>query len=484
MKKVISLITALFLALIPLSVGKISVSAESDLLKIYNWEDYIYEDEDSGVTLIDDFKIWYQNTYHNSVDVEYSTFGTNEIMYNELKINKNGDSYNYDLVCPSDYMIQKMIAEEMLEPIGTIQNYESNASGFLKDLFSTNGWDTYSIGYMWGTMGYVYNPEYVAASDISSWSAIWNIDYKNKSTLKDSVRDTYFLGVAYVYRDELNALADELDKSINTVEYQNAKVEYQNALAEIFNRTDDATIAKVEKALTNVKDNIFSFELDDGKNDMATGKVNINFCWSGDGVYAMDQAEVDNVELYYSVPKEGSNIWFDGWVMPKGANKEVAQRFLEFISLPSTAIDNMEYIGYTSAIAGDNVYDWIADTYSADENAETTYNVDLNYFFDNITGERTGIITTDTIGRQFSAQYPDEDTILRCSIMQNFDDETLEKVNTMWERVKGNTLDTWLILVIIAAVILIAGGFLTIVILKKKNIIGKSKKKLTVVKRG
>jgi len=476
MKKVFSIITSMLLVFSSLSAFSAEkVSAASEILRIYNWEDYIYEDEETGKTLIDDF------TAETGIEVQYSTFGTNEIMYNELKINNTGDNYNYDLVCPSDYMIQKMLANNMLEKIGTITNYETNASGYLKNLFTENSWNEYSIGYMWGTLGYVYNPEYISTSDISSWSAIWNIDYKNQSTLKDSIRDTYFLGVAYVYRDELNALADTFEKSSKD---ETATAEYQQTLSEIFNRTDADTIAKVEKSLTNVKDNIFSFELDDGKNDMATGKININFCWSGDGVYAMDEAEVDGVELYYSVPKEGSNIWFDGWVMPKGANVALAQQFLEYISRPDVAIKNMEYIGYTSAIAGDTVYDWVTDTYAPADDAEITYDVNLSYFFDNLSGSRTGYVKTDTINRQFSAQYPDYDTILRCSVMQNFNDDALTNINSMWERVKGNTLATWMIILIIVGVIAIAGGVLIFVLFKKNKLGKKSKKNYTVIKKG
>jgi len=184
------------------------------------------------------------------------------------------------------------------------------------------------------------------------------------------------------------------------------------------------------------------------------------------------------------VPKEGSNIWFDGWVMPKGANVALAQQFLEYISRSDVAIKNMEYIGYTSAIAGDTVYDWVTDTYAPADNAEKTYDVNLSYFFDNLSGSRTGYVQTDTINRQFSAQYPDYDTILRCSVMQNFNDETLTNINSMWERVKGNTLATWIIILIIVGVIAIVGGTFVFVLFKKNKLGKKSKKNYTVIKKG
>ena len=121
----------------------------------------------------------------------------------------------------------------------------------------------------------------------------------------------------------------------------------------ILNRTDDDTIEKVEQALIDAKKNVFGFEVDSGKNDMITGKININFAWSGDAVYAIDEAEEQEVYLNYSVPQEGSNIFFDGWVMPKGANTTLAEAFVNYISMPENACANMDYVGYTSVIAGD-----------------------------------------------------------------------------------------------------------------------------------
>lgn len=174
-----------------------------EVLKVYNWEDYI-SDEDDEESGLKDLISAFEKEY--GVVVEYSTFGTNENMYNELKINATG----YDLVCPSDYMIMRMIKEDMVEPFSDgFQNgeYRTYASPYLQELFEKNGWSDYAAAYMWGTMGFVYNPEYVDKEDVSSWGALWMDKYANQSTIKDSVRDSYFLGLAYVAKDELDALA-------------------------------------------------------------------------------------------------------------------------------------------------------------------------------------------------------------------------------------------------------------------------------------
>lgn len=474
MKRLITALLAVALTL-TLFVPSFAVAAENDnVLRIYSWEDYIATNEDTGETLADEFETWYNQTYNANISVEYSTFGTNEIMYNELLINPG----YYDLVCPSDYMIQKMINENMVEefsaefldPTHEGSNYSKYVSSYITDLFGSNkvgtdkSWNNYAAGYMWGTMGYVFNPEKTAASDMNSWSAIWNISYKNQSTLKDSVRDTYFAGLAFVYRDELMGLRSQyMSGDLSTAEY-NA------AITEVLNRTDADTISLVEQALSTVKGNIFGFEVDSGKNDMITGTININMAWSGDAVYAMDEAEAQGVKLNYTVPQEGSNIWFDGWVMPTGANTQLAEAFINYISQPSKACENMDYIGYTSVIAGDEVYDRMVDYYGLETSATEGYTaVDLGYFFTELTDGRSAVVYTDTVGRQFSAQYPDEDTVNRCAIMSYFDDETNDRISVMWENIRGTQLPVWLFIIIGVVIVAVIAFFVVRYILKNKR---------------
>jgi len=350
-------------------------------LKVYNWEDYISIDDGSGesVDLIKKFEQHCKEKFNLDVKVKYSTFGTLENMYNELMLTrtqaKDGSyTYAYDLVCPSDYMVQKMILEGMVEKydytieegkLGYINGYYDNASKFIVDLFKKYGWQDYATGYMWGTMGFVYNPEVITKlpgyteGDEKHWSFIWKEYVKNLGTIKDSIRDTYALALGYVYSEELAALRKSYESKSIT------KAQYTDKVVEIFNRTDEESVNKVEEALSILKENIYGFEVDSGKKDMATGKIAINFAWSGDAVYTLDTADEDEngAELYYAVPEEGSNIWFDGWVMPKGANVPLAQEFINFLAQPENAKANMDFIGYTSVIAGNEMFENCVDNY-------------------------------------------------------------------------------------------------------------------------
>lgn len=421
-----------------ISVGFINVKADVLTLRIYNWEDYISDgkddegNDDSDIAnVLDEFKDYYYEKYNRKIEVEYITYATNEVMLSTLETGKS----NYDLICPSDYVIQKMIKKDMLETLdGPIENYEKYASPYIKELFSKNGWDKYGVCYMWGTMGFLYDPETVDSEDVKSWDVMWNPKYQYKVTTKDSMRDTYVPAVAHVYVEELLEYKDLYEKGEISV------LEYNDKITEILNRCDEDTISLVGEALSAMKINIFGFEVDSGKTDIATGKISINFAWSGDAVYAMDLAE-EQKELYYSVPEEGSNIWFDAWVMPKGANKELAQEFMNYVCLPKVAVQNMEKIGYTSAIGGNEVLDMINDWYGSEDGE---YEVDLTYLFEGTVSEEyltdgKIIVKTDTIGRQFSAQYPEYDIVSRCAIMKDFGDNN-EAVMTMWQEFKSESI--------------------------------------------
>ena len=188
-------LSLLFMTLAP----SCSTPDEVRTLTIYNWQDYIFVGDDETASTIDQFKEYYQNKYNEEINVEYYTFETNENMLNVLKTGKS----HYDLVCPSDYTIQKMIKEGMLEPLNkeNIPNYYKYASPYIKDIFDSNKviieegdrknleatWSDYAIPFFWGTMGFMYNPEEVAHEDVSSWSILWNEEYAKQSTLKAAV---------------------------------------------------------------------------------------------------------------------------------------------------------------------------------------------------------------------------------------------------------------------------------------------------------
>ncbi len=535
----------------------VSFGADKDMeiLRVYNWEEYISEsEEDESIDIITQFEKYCKEVLNRNVKVEYSTFGTNENMYNELNLSKkktvNGVTYSYDLVCPSEYMLLKMMREGMLEPLdmSKVPNYASNASPYIRNLFKTlknEGSDDslydYAACYMWGTMGYVYNPEIVSDEDAFHWNLLWKDKYKGLGTIKDSVRDSYILAVGYCLQDELNGVLEDYKKDGDTANYN-------KRLTEIFNRTDDKTIDIVGKALTELKDKIYGYEVDSGKKEMAQGKIAINFAWSGDAVYTLDEAETpdagDNaLYLKYAVPTEGSNIFFDGWAMPKGANVELAQEFINFIESPENAVLNMDYIGYTPSIGGETMFENAIDWYGATAYAPTTevtkedvenmdeeeaeyYYVDendnvyesvyvgdyvdeqtltfvsteesplfelddeeglveitdpvevtaqnLTYFFKSGDDDEENYIVyfyPEEADRQLMAQYPDEETVARCTVMKCFTDDETRTLNNMWETAKvGNTSDLMLIITLVIIALLVA-AIVVVYQLYKKGVI-------------
>ena len=296
LNKFLNLIVAVSLVLTLLPLSGCGKEEESDaiVLRVSNWEEYIDEgdwaedeliDLDNGDiiginSMVDDFEEWYYETYGQKVIVEYSTFGTNEELYNQITI---GDVY--DLVCPSEYMIMKMIREGMVVPYSEEFKDTSNEnnyyvrglSPYIRDVFKElniegESLDTYAAGYMWGTLGFVYNPMEVSAEEASGWNLLVNKDYYKRVTIKDSVRDAYFAAIAMNCYDEITDAAFTL------------RSDYHEALGEVLNRTDVETVDAVQEILTDCKDNAYSFETDSGKADLVTGKVVANEQWSGDAV--------------------------------------------------------------------------------------------------------------------------------------------------------------------------------------------------------
>ena len=414
-------------------------------LVIYNWEDYIYEGTDDTGKIVEDgtikaFEKYYQEKHNKSIKVGYECFSTNEEMYQQLSLG----AISPDLICPSDYMIQKMANEGLLEEFSynettdkyeeSLSNWEQYGSPFIRSRFAAeklqdgSSFLKYAVPYFWGTMGFTYDPAFFTgdlANAINSWECLWSSDSRlaKQFSLKDSMRDTYVTAIFHVYRTEILAL-------------DQTAADYNAQLSAIFNRCDDATIDKVEQALIAAKNStVYGFEVDEGKDDIVRGTYHANLAWSGDSVYSMDSAEEAGKTLNYALPEEGSNVWFDGWCMPKGANKELAEEFLNFICLPEQAQKCMEAVGYTSPIVGDEIWEYVNETYAAEETETDTYEVDLSFYFgDSIEGAAKINIPTSEKGRQFDAQYPTEAQLKKCCLMKDFGDQTT-KVEEMWNRV-------------------------------------------------
>ena len=383
--------------------------------------------------IYEEFQDWYYQKTGKTITVDYIPLQDNETMYNKIKM---GDSY--DLLCPSEYMMMKLQAEGLLqkypESFFDVTNEENhyvrNLSPYIKEVFENGGWSEYIAGYMWGTTGFVFNTEEIQPNDVmQNWSAFtsdachWNI------TSKDNARDSYFAGLGLYYEEELLALKSK---------YENGEIsheEYRTNLENKMNDTSDKTIQDVKKKLEAMRDNLYGLETDEGKLDVATGRLGASYQWSGDAVFILDEAEAD-IDLEYSIPQATSNLWFDGWTLMKDVDEEtaeIAMMFINYLSRPENVIRNMYYIGYTSCIAGNDVFEYIAEMYGAtDEDTDVT-EYSLDYFF----GEgHSLIVPTEQTRKQLFAQYPDEKTKDRLVVMRYFNKEVNEKVNRMWINIK------------------------------------------------
>ncbi len=380
-------------------------------LKIYNWADYIDED------VLSQFQEWYKEQTGEEVEIIYQLFDINEIMLAKIERGKE----DFDVVCPSEYIIERMLRNDLLLPIdkdfGNTPNYiDSNISPYIFDRFnmidgSGKNANDYAVGYMWGTTGLLYNTKYVTPEQASSWSILHNEQFRKKIFIKDAFRDVYGPILVYLKRDAI----DRGEVTMDQVMYD----------------ASDESIALVEEFLKKAKHLVAGWEADFGKEMMTKEKAYINLTWSGDAVWAIEEAADVGVTLDYYVPDEGSNVWFDGWVIPKYAkNVKAARYFINFMCRSDVALKNMDAIGYVSAVATPEVLEAKID--------DTLENgVDASYFF----GKGAENVKIDAV------QYPDRKVIERCAMMHDSGART-EQMLEMWARVKGEVVKPWVLIVI------------------------------------
>lgn len=376
----------------------------SKILKVYNWADYIDEE------LIDEFEQWYAEQTGEQVEVVYQTFDINETMLSKIELGHE----DYDVACPSDYIIERMLRNDLLLPIsrdfGDTPDYIGNVSSYIADeVFSKiegggRNANDYSVGYMWGSTGLLYNPKYIPDEEVQSWDVLRNSDYAGKILVKDAFRDVY---TSLLISFNMDAI-ESGEKDLQTIGF--------DASAE--------SIALVETYLNSFKDNVAGWEADFGKDQMTKELAWLNLSWSGDAQWAIDEAAEIGIDLRYAIPETGSTVWFDGWVIPKYArNVKAASYFINFMCIPENAIRNMDVIGYVSTIGGEEVLEAMSDS--------TLYEpVDVSYFF----GEGADSVCVNPV------MYPDWKVMSRCGMMHDSGTEDLLK---MWSRVKGDSASVW-----------------------------------------
>lgn len=546
-------------------------NSQVQVLKVYNSDDYILPDmdareaEDNGYDpepikgINTRFEEYMKNEYGKNIRVQYETFSTNEDMINQLRTGK----IDFDLVCPSDYAIQRLMAQDLIIPFesndypGSTPNYDQYASPYLiekvksiKAVDCYNGgtsgeektdiMQNYMRGYMWGTVGLLYNPTFYKfqdrnitpekiTKDIQDWNIMWDEDYKNTAYAKDSVRDTMAAVYMNAFHDEIYALKDQFEaKTISDDEYN-------EKLTEIFNRTEQHYLdQQISNSLSTLSKNIYGYEVDNGKDDIQKGTmVGIDLAWSGDAVYAMNGADElrktdpSKPTLYYVLPEGCDNLWLDGWCMTKNALThgvtELAQQYVDFLSNPfpesdeyemGPAVANMDYIGYTPFIASDEILNYLRDSYDVrtpEENEEIIsdetsdgssgneeYNPyidapegvegeaylkkDLSYFFEGTLEDNTDAYIyydVESKDRQLDAMYPDASILPHLVIMKDYGDRTTA-VNEVWEAGKALQFPAWGYWVVLSIVLagLITWGVLE---LRKKSLNDKRKTRMAAI---
>ena len=416
------------LAIAAVIAAAVSCSSNREqILKVYNWSDYIDE------SVLPEFEEWYKAQTGEDIKVVYQTFDVNETMLS--KIEKGHE--DYDVVCPSDYIIERMLNTGLILPLDfasipdSINYIALNKSPYMLKMFREINpkfdANDYSVPYMWGTTGILYNTKEVTAEEAGTWDIIRNPKFAGRILIKDAPRDVYGPVLIYLKQKEL--------------------AEGSVTLQELMWDSSDESIAAVESYLKQVKDGVLGWEADFGKEQMTKDRGVVSLNWSGDAVWAIEEAAEVGVSLDYIVPEEGSTVWFDGWVIPKYAkNVKAASYFIDFMCRPDIAIRNMEETGYVAANGAIEVLEsQIDDEYEP---------INLTYFF----GSDADSVRVNPV------LYPDQAVIDRCALEHDWGQDT-DKLLAMWSRVKGDNANSMTYIIIVVALAALAAGY----IVSKKN---------------
>ncbi len=299
-KRIFSLLLACTLVLLALPM---TASAAKNEITVYNWGQYISDGTDDSLDVIAAFE------EETGIQVNYITFDSNESMYTKLKTG----GASYDVIIPSDYMIGKLIEEDMLEPLdfSNIPNY-----AYIDEAFRDQAYDpdnTYSVPYTWGTVGLIYNRQYVSDEDAQSWSCLWNSKYAGKILMFDNPRDAF-------------AIAESL-------------------LGYSLNTTDAASLRQCADLLAQQKPVLQAYVMDQIFDKMQRGEAWAAPYYAGDYLTMVEE----NPDLGFSHPQEGFNIFIDAMCIPKGCqNKAGAEAFINFLCRPDVSAANLDYIGYST----------------------------------------------------------------------------------------------------------------------------------------
>ena len=369
MKKTLSLILcAVLLCTLLCGCGD---KGETLTLNVYNWGEYISDGSEGCFDTVAGFESWYEETYGQKVHVNYATFASCEDMYAKL----SAGAVSYDVIIPSDYMIAKMLDEDMLLPLNfdnipNIQNISEDFKGLYYDPT-----DEYTVPYAYGIVGIIYNANVVDEADTGSWDLMWNSKYAGSILQFNNPRDAF--GTA-VYK---------LNQDVNSTDH----ADWDRAAEEL----------KAQKPLR------YGLVMDEIYNLMESGEAAIGAYYAGD-YFTMVDAQADSVDLQFYYP-EPTNAYIDAMCIPSCAqHKELAEIFINYMLSEEPAIANAEYTYYASP--NKLVY----------ENADYIEEM----------GEETMAVLYPENG-SFAESY-------NAYAYRNLDQETLDYINSLWENVKIN----------------------------------------------
>lgn len=332
--------------------GRANLTSGTEQVIIYNWGEYIDPE------VLDMFE------EETGIQVIYEEFETNEIMYPKIQ----SGAIAYDLVCPSDYMIQKMIQNDLLKPLNfdNIPNAKNIGQVYYEKSRQFDPDNQYSIPYCWGTVGILYNTKMVE-EPIDSWTVLWDTQYKDNILMQDSVRDAFAV-------------------ALKTLGYS-------------LNSTSIHELTQAKDLLVQQKPLVQAYVIDQVRDKMIGNEAAIGVIYSGEAIYT----QTENPDLAYVVPKEGSNMWIDSWVMPKNApNKENAEKFLDFLCRPEIALMNFEYITYSTP------------------------------------NEKARELIEDPAIRNSEIAFPGDSILSRCETFTYLGEDADEVYNQLWREVKSN----------------------------------------------
>ena len=355
------LVTASFfvVAAVSFTTYRHFASPASNELYVYNWGEYIDE------SVIQDFEA------ETGIHVVYDLFETNEEMYPVIE----AGGVAYDVVCPSDYMIQKMVENDLLAEIDfdNIPNIDQIDPEYMERSKAFDPENKYSVPYTWGTVGILYNDkrlEELGVEPPDSWMDLWDPRLSGEILMQDSVRDAFMCAL--------------------------------KPLGYSLNSTDPGELEEAKELLIQQKPLVQAYVIDQVRDKMLGEEAAVGVIYSGEMLYLQELAEGKDFHLEYVIPEEGTNLWIDSWVIPKNArNKENAEKWIDFLCRPDIAKRNFEYITYA-------------------------------------TPNRGAFELLDPELQQNKAVFPDWDSLQNAEVYQYLGDEVDSLYNELWKEVKSN----------------------------------------------